>query len=252
MKTISVWNEKGGVGKTTISFNVATILASRGKKVLCLDFDPQANLTSFFEKDLQRKFSKKNIGQLAGCNFKGMDKSIYKSRFVNLDYIRGCNKEAELQNINALRTALEDLDKMYEFCIIDCHPDYSHTSQSALFASDLVLVPIALDAFSRDNLNLVSNHIETIEYLREEYLQDNYELDYWIFGNRVAKRKSQISVYQDLVTKHDYPMLDLCISESAVVSSANAIHKPVFAHRKNALPAHDLEELVDVIEMGVK
>lgn len=252
MKVISVWNEKGGVGKTTISFNVATILANRGKRVLCLDFDPQANLTSFFEKDMQRKHSKKDIGQLAICNFDGMDKSTYKSKFNNLDYVRGCNYEPNLDSIMSLRTALTGMDRIYDYCIVDCHPDFSHASQSALFASDLVLVPIALDAFSRDNLNLVTNHIESIEYLREGQLQEDYELDYWIFGNRVAKRKSQINVYQDLVTKHDYPMLDLCISESAVVSSANAIHKPVYAHRKNAAPAHDLEELVDVIEMGVK
>lgn len=252
MQVISVWNEKGGVGKTTISFNVATILARRGKRVLCLDFDPQANLTSFFEKDMQRKFSKKNIGQLAACNFKGMDKSTYKSRFSHLDYVRGCNYEPSLESIDTLYSSLANLDDLYDFCIIDCHPDFSHMSQSALFASNLVLVPIALDAFSRDNLNLVSNHLSSIEELREEFFPGDYELDYWIFGNRVAKRKSQINVYQDLVTKHDYPMLDLCISESAAISSANAVHKPVFAHRKNAAPAHDLEELVDVIEVGVK
>ncbi len=52
MKKITVWNRKGGVGKTTISINLAYELHRKGKKVLCLDLDGQANLTSFFEADM--------------------------------------------------------------------------------------------------------------------------------------------------------------------------------------------------------
>ena len=252
MKVITVWNEKGGVGKTTTSFNLATSLARRGHKVLALDFDTQANLTSLLAQPNKANYGRKGIGELAECHFKGIDKSAYRSRFENLSFIRGCNTEMNVKAIDDLYNSLVDTEENYEYIIIDCHPDFSHASQSALFASDLVLIPIMLDSFCRDNLNLVSNHISMIEDFREEFLENKEpDIDYWIFANRIANRNYQENVYRELVAKHEYPMLDLCISEASAVSSASLQKKPVFKHRSKSAAAIDFEELADVVEGGV-
>lgn len=250
MRTITVWNMKGGVGKTTLSFNLAANLSRRGHRVLCIDLDAQANLTSFFEKGAEHRPRKDHICQLAQQHFSKIRRSIYKSKYENLDYIRGCNLETRIANIQDLWNGLALVGEIYDYCIIDCHPDFSHATQSALFGTDTVLVPILLDGFSRDNLNLVNRNITVIEQFREGTVcgeKLGTDISYYIIANRVANRKSQKEVYQDLVMRHDYPFIDVCISEGSAVQSANALHKPLYMHRKNATPTKDIEELTDIL-----
>ena len=253
MKVITVWNMKGGVGKTTLSFNLATNFAERGQKTLCIDLDPQANLTSYFESGKRVKGSKPDIAELAMTDFKDLDKGIYRSKYENLDFVFGCNSEVLIGSMEKLAKAIDAMaDKgcEYTYCIIDCHPDFSMTTKNALYAADLVLVPISLDGFSRDNLNLVKNNLLKVEEEREILTGQEKELLYWVVSNRVANRRSQREVYKDIVTKHDYPFLDLCITESAAVQSANVIHKPVSQHRRFSAPAADLKELTEkVVEL---
>lgn len=249
MKTITVWNMKGGVGKTTLTFNLAANFEQQGKRVLCLDFDSQANLTSFFERNAERKGRKYDIYELAANSFSGLGKSIYKSKYGGIDYIKGSNQQAALvPEIHALATELRETGQNYDYCLIDCHPDFSAMTRIALFTADLVIVPILLDGFSRDNLNIVRNCIEKMEYVLDDYSGGKVtELPYCVVANRVANRKSQKDVYRDIMTRHDYPVLDICISEGAAVQSANQIHKPLYAHRKNAASSHDLQEFAEYI-----
>lgn len=250
MKTITVWNMKGGVGKTTISFNLAANLEHQGKRTLGIDFDPQANLTSFFEKSVDQKGRKYDIHELAERSFDGLGKSIYRSKYKMLDYVKGSNRQVGLvPHIYDLEAALGEIEYDYDYCVIDCHPDFSAMTQIALFTADLVIVPILLEGFSRDNLNLVQSHLTEIEYLKDSYTgEEGNELPYCIVANRVANRKLQKEVYRDIVTKHDYPILDICVSEGVAVQSANAIHKPLYAHRKNAVSTHDMQELTEHIQ----
>lgn len=249
MKTITVWNMKGGVGKTTLVFNLAANFEHQGKKVLCIDFDPQANLTSFFERKEGQKGRKYDIYELAEKSFDELRKSVYRSKYRGIDYIKGSNRQAGMApHIYDLAAALEEVEHGYDYCLIDCHPDFSDMSQIALFAADLVVVPILLDGFSRDNLNIVRNHIEKMECILEDCLgRGDSDLPYCIVANRVANRKSQKEVYKDIVTKHDYPILDICISEGAAVQSANAVHKPLYAHRGNAASSRDMQEFTEHI-----
>ena len=249
MKTITVWNMKGGVGKTTISFNLAANLAAKGKRVFCMDLDPQANLTSYFETGNKARLHKENLSMLSARKFEDIKKGIYRSKYKNLDFIRGCNYEVNIESICDMKDGLEQVEAAYDYCILDCHPDFSRITQSALYATDLVLVPINLDGFSRDNLNLVQSNLAIIEQIKEERLSDGQdsEIPYYIISNRVANRRTQKEVYQDLVTKHDYPILDICVSESAAVASSTAAHKPLYAHRRFSSVARDLAELADAV-----
>ena len=220
MNIITTWNLKGGTGKTTTSFNLAATYAAQDKKVLVLDLDMQANLTSFFDADISKhKRSKPDIDQVirGGIDIR---KAIYHSRFDNLDFIKGSNDIMflELADIDMLGKHLATIADDYDICVIDTHPDASLLTENALAISDLVLIPISLDGFSRDNLNLVIREIIDLE-------SKCGEINFKIFVNKL---KTSVSDYSG-------------------IQSALLKHKPLFMHRSKSIVNRDYEDLADEV-----
>lgn len=156
MIIITTWNLKGGTGKTTTTFNLAATYAAQDKKVLVLDLDMQANLTSFFDTDISKhKRSKSDIEQVIRENI-DIRKAIYHSRFNNLDFIKGSNDimYLNLADIDVLGKHLATIANEYDICVIDTHPDASILTENALAISDMVLIPISLDGFPEITLIL--------------------------------------------------------------------------------------------------
>ena len=228
MNIITAWNLKGGTGKTTTSFNLAATYAAQDKKVLVLDLDMQANLTSFFDADISKhKRSKPDIDQV----IRG-----------GIDIIKGSNDIMflELADIDMLGKHLATIADDYDICVIDTHPDASLLTENALAISDLVLIPISLDGFSRDNLNLVIREIIDLE-------SKCGEINFKIFVNKLKNLKSQKIVYGDLVKNHDYPVLETSVSDYSGIQSALLKHKPLFMHRSKSIVNRDYEDLADEV-----
>ena len=226
MIIITTWNLKGGTGKTTTTFNLAATYAAQDKKVLVLDLDMQANLTSFFDADISKhKRSKPDIEQVIRENI-DIRKAIYHSRFNNLDFIKGSNDIMFLNiaDIDVLGKHLATIANEYDICVIDTHPDASILTENALAISDMVLIPISLDGFSRDNLNLVIKEIIKLETRCGE-------INFKVFVNKLKNLRSQRIVYSDLVENHDYPVLETSVSDYSGIQSALLKHKPLFMHR---------------------
>lgn len=250
MKIITVWNLKGGTGKTTTTFNLAANLAN-DNKVLLLDLDMQANLTSFFDIDTKKyKTNRPDIAELLDSADLSISKSIYHSRFENIDYIKGSNDvmKIQLSDINVLGSHLAEVASEYDICFIDCHPDASIVSENALAIADLVLIPINLDGFSRDNLNLVIKEIIDLE-------SRCGEINYRIFVNKLKNLRSQKLVYRDLIENHDYPVLDSSVSDYSGIQSALLRHKPLYMHRSKSSVNEDYTDLANEVtdilhEMG--
>ena len=253
MRKITIWNRKGGVGKTTISINLAYELSQRGFRVLCLDLDGQANLTSFFEIDMKEE-QKPNLARIidANINFlhipetdKDFKRGIYDSRYQGISIIRG-SRERELiagNSIRALDEILKQVDEKYDIGILDCHPDFCWLTQNAVYTADFVLVPILLDGFSRDNLNLVAEDILGIEEMA------GYEITFAAVANRVMNRKTQKQIYEAITRRHDYPVLQTCIRDYAVVGNALLKKKAISEHRRSSPPALDFQDLAyEVLE----
>ena len=169
-KIISVFNQKGGVGKTTTSINLAAALGDMGKKILIVDMDPQGNCTSGLGID---KRSEINIiyDVLVG-NTEIVD-SIQKDIAKNLDIIPSNNNlagfEIEYANKdwqNVLKIKISDIKEDYDFIFIDSPPSLGILSVMSLNASDEVLVPMQCEYYSLEG---ISQLFETIDLVKDNY-----------------------------------------------------------------------------------
>lgn len=111
-------------------------------------------------------------------------------------------------------------------------------TMNALYAADVFLTPVKFDNFCRDNLTMV-------EDAYHEILENNPDLEWKIFANMVSNTKTQKLSSEDLITKHDYPFMQSCISRTAIVDNALSLYKPVAKHRVMSNVAQDFVDLVE-------
>ncbi len=174
MRVISFVNLKGGVAKTTTVVNTAAILTKlHGKKVLVVDADSQCNLTEFFGAT-KASSTLADALQTAPDAGKTASSAIHRTSFEGLNMIPA---DDSLMGLDLSRAAglytecLDDLKgrlkldgSLYDFMLIDCPPAFNAASTAALLASDEVVIPIKLDAFS---LRGMANLTRQIANMRE-------------------------------------------------------------------------------------
>ena len=172
-----VFNRKGGVGKSTITCNLAAVAASLGKKVLVIDLDPQANTTSYLGHN-----GKDNVVGIAefmestiSRNYREFTSEDYirKTPFDNLSLISASytlvDLEAKLEakhKIYKLRDFLNNMHEDFDEIYIDTPPALNFFTLSALIAADRCILPYDCDVFARDAM------IDLIEEL-EEIIEDH-------------------------------------------------------------------------------
>lgn len=179
MITITICNQKGGVGKTTTAFNLGACLTKKGKKVLLIDLDPQGNLSSYCQFD-NEDGSKFTIADLIAAeiskdnNLEAEDivSAIQKYEKTDLDYIPAdiTLSQAEVQLMNTmvgrehiLSKILKKITERYDFCIIDCLPNLGLLFTNALFASDKVIVPVQTQRFAKKGLVQLFKTIQDVQ-----------------------------------------------------------------------------------------
>ncbi len=167
-KILSLVNQKGGVGKTTSSVNIAVSMAAAEIRTLLIDFDPQANATTGVSNLI-----KKNNYTIYDVLMRGTDinKALISTKFDHLDVIISENDlvgaEIELVNVMAreyqLKSLIKKLKRKYEYIIVDCPPSLGLLTINALAASNAVLIPIQCEYYALEGLGQLLNTIRLVQ-----------------------------------------------------------------------------------------
>lgn len=166
-RVISIFNQKGGVGKTTTNVNLCAALALNGKKVLSIDIDPQANSTSGFGVD--KNHTEFTIYDVL---IEGYDiaKTIVKTDIEKLNIVPSnielSGAEIELatstKREKTLKEQIKNIKDNYEYIIIDCPPSLGLLSLNALTASDSVIIPIQCEYYSLEGVGQLIDTIRLV------------------------------------------------------------------------------------------
>lgn len=243
-----VFNRKGGVGKSSITCNLAAVAASQGKSTLVIDLDSQANATSYLSHNGQDgiagipEFFESTIS-LAYRDFTPQD-FVRSTPFPNLSLISANStlsdmeqKLASRHKIYKLRDFLSKLHEEYEEIFIDTPPALNFYSLSALIAANRCLIPFDCDAFARDAL------LELIHLLDE--IKEDHNEDLTVEGVIINQFDVRANLPQAAVTElaeSNLPILEPYLSYTVKMKESHAARKPlVFCMPKHKLSQQFIE-----------
>ena len=176
-KVISVANQKGGVGKTTTTINLSTMLAKKGKKVLLIDADPQGNATSGVGAEKDVEFSTYDILATDAGMEQALEKTMIKNLLVCPSDINLAGAEVELVSMMSreqrLKEKLEDIKDSIHYILIDCPPSLGLITLNAFTASDSVLIPVQCEYYALEGLGQLINTINLVK----KHLNKNLEVE---------------------------------------------------------------------------
>ena len=232
-KIISIVNQKGGVGKTTTSVNLAFALSNMGKRVLLIDLDPQANTTSVFgTRDSYRNVYSLLMGEIQ------FHQAVTSTKIENLKAITSSTDlvgaEIELVEIESreskLKFAIRSRISDFDYVFIDCPPSLGLLTINALTASDSFLVPLQCEYYALEGLSKLLN---TSLLLRQDF-NKNLKLE-GIVLTMFDKRNNLSHQVMEEVKKHFKEKLyKSVISRNVRLSEAPSHGMSIFEYDKNS------------------
>ncbi|MBT4519223.1 MAG: ParA family protein [Halieaceae bacterium] len=242
-----VFNQKGGVGKTSITCNLAAISASLGYRTLVVDLDVQGNTTHYLVGEIDAEAFPAEAQGVAGL-FKqtvgsrkmrqNPDSFVWDTPYENLYLMPSSpalsDMEKELESrykIYKLRDALDKLDAEYDRVYIDTPPNFNFYSKSALIAVDRVLIPFDCDSFARQSLYALMDNVSE--------LQEDHNPDLEVEGIIINQFSSQAKLPGELVAELEeegFPVFETFLNTSVKMKESHRYHRPLI----DLAPSHKL------------
>lgn len=230
-KIISLANQKGGVGKTTTTINLAASLAVLEQNVLVIDADPQANATSglgFDLKNVQSTIYECIVDEIEA------EKVIMKTEVANLDIIPShidlVGAEIEMLNLPnremVLKHAIEHLKEKYDFILIDCSPSLGLITVNALTASDSVIIPVQCEYFALEGLGKLLNTIKIIQ----NRLNRELEIEGFLLTMFDGRLNLSNQVYEEVKHHFQDMVFETVIQRNVKLGEAPSYGKPVILY----------------------
>jgi chromosome partitioning protein len=239
-----VFNQKGGVGKSTIAVNLAAIAASRGRRTLLIDLDAQGNSSRYLLGDAAATI-KPNVADFfeQSLSFRlssmAIEEFVHPTPFEHLMVMPASGALADLHSklesrskILKLRKALEDLEG-YDEMVIDTPPALNFYTRSALIAADACLIPFDCDDFSRQALYGL---LESVEEIREDH-NEKLRIEGIVVNQFQARASQPQRIVQELIDEK-LPVLPTMLSSSVKVRESHDASRPLIV----MAPSHKLSE----------
>jgi chromosome partitioning protein len=243
-KIVAVANQKGGVGKTTTTVNLAAAVAASGKKVLLLDADPQGNATSGVGVN-KKAVDATTYEVLLGT--KRIDEAVQHTPFKNLDVLPAtidlAAAELELGEMESraqrLRQVLISIRDRYDYMFIDCPPSLGLITLNALVASDSVLIPIQCEYYALEGL---SQLIATVRQVRRLY-NDTIEVEGVLLTMYDGRLNLTVQVADEVKKFFPQKVYATAIPRNVRLSEAPSYGQPILYYDRTSKGAQAYEDL---------
>ncbi len=245
-KTIAIFNQKGGVGKTTSCINFAACLGAKGKKTLLVDVDPQGNSTSgvgIEKTDLEYSTYDILINKVPARGI------MIETEFKNLSVLPAnmnlAGAELELAELEdryfALKKAIAPLAVDFDYIIIDCPPSLGLLSLNALAASDTLIVPLQCEYYALEGLSQLIGTVRTVK----QHYNENLELEgvlFTMYDSRLKLNQQVIDEVNKFFPNKSYKTM---IPRSVKLAEAPSFGEPVIYYEKYSKASFAYKKFTD-------
>lgn len=244
MTTIVIMNQKGGVGKTTSTLNLSAAIYNHGGSPIMIDMDPQAHLTSIHSTSSSH--SERSLFDFYQNNHPLEELTIEWERVGKL--IRANKALIKVETsfgkgpsiLNRLKNGLSTLENTFpeSIVLIDSSPNLGVLSLSALFASDLVLIPISSDFLSINGAKKITQTLDALEPVLKRRVNRRYLLTKFDKRRRMSEQ-----VLSMANTYFGNDVLNTVINENVELAKSSFANKDIFSHNKHCIGALNYDEL---------
>lgn len=247
-KIIAIANQKGGVGKTTTTINLAACLAEAGKKVLVIDLDPQGNTTSGLGMDkneMENTVYELLLGEAT------IRESMHKTNIENLSVLPSnvnlAGAEIELLNVEnkeyLLKAEIDYVEKDFDFILIDCPPSLNMLTVNAMTTATSVLVPIQCEYYALEGLSQLMHTIRLVQ----ERLNPELDIEGIVFTMYDSRTNLSSQVVENVRENVDVNIYNTVIPRNIRLAEAPSHGMPITEYEPKSAGAESYRQLAQEV-----